>query len=296
MTVEIVIAAENIVGESVVWDDRSNTLYWVDIINQKIHSYVPATRAHKTWRTADLVTSIGLREDGGAIVGFKKQLMLWNYDECFVPLAEIEPESPDNRLNEGVVGPDGAFWVGTMQNNINADGTPKDITASTGRLYRCTPDGSVASVSEDKFGITNTFVWTDDGRLITADTLENALYSYRVNGSGGTLSDRKTILKDFDQGLPDGSCQDSEGYIWNCRVVGGSCVARLSPDGVVERVVELPCSWPTSCTFGGPDLKTLYVTSARFTMDSTHLMEFPQEGALMAVDTGFTGVLANRFG
>ena len=229
-------------------------------------------------------------------LGLKKQLTLWNFDGHFIPLAEIEPSSPDNRLNEGVVGPDGAYWVGTMQNNINADGTPKNITASTGRLYRCTADGSVVSVSEDKFGITNTFVWTDDGRLITADTLENALYSYRVNITGGALSDKKIILKDFDRGLPDGSCKDSEGYIWNCRVVGGSCVARVSAEGVVERVIELPCSWPTSCTFGGPDLKTLYVTSARFTMDSAHLVEFPHEGALMAVDTGFTGVLTNRFG
>ena len=296
MKVEMVIDAKNKVGESIVWDNRKNELYWIDIIDQKIHSYDPATKEQMTWQTPDFVTSIGLRKDSGAIVGLKKQLTLWNFDGHFIPLAEIEPSSPDNRLNEGVVGPDGAYWVGTMQNNINADGTPKNITASTGRLYRCTADGSVVSVSEDKFGITNTFVWTDDGRLITADTLENALYSYRVNITGGALSDKKIILKDFDRGLPDGSCKDSEGYIWNCRVVGGSCVARVSAEGMVERVIELPCSWPTSCTFGGPDLKTLYVTSARFTMDSAHLVEFPHEGALMAVDTGFTGVLTNRFG
>ena len=127
MKVEMVIDAKNKVGESIVWDNRKNELYWIDIIDQKIHSYDPATKEHMTWQTPDFVTSIGLRKDSGAIVGLKKQLTLWNFDGHFIPLAEIEPSSPDNRLNEGVVGPDGAYWVGTMQNNINADGTPKNI-------------------------------------------------------------------------------------------------------------------------------------------------------------------------
>ena len=71
---------------------------------------------------------------------------------------------------------------------------------------------------------------------------------------------------------------DAEGYIWNCRVVGGSCLARIAPDGRLDRIVELPCSWPTSCTFGGADLDTLFVTSARFTMTAEHLVTHPHEG------------------
>ncbi len=74
------------------------------------------------------------------------------------------------------------------------------------------------------------------------------------------------LLKDYERGLPDGSCMDAEGYLWNCRVVGGSCLVRLDGLGKIDRVIELPCSWPTSCAFGGAALDTLYVTSARFTM------------------------------
>ncbi|MDS9950870.1 MAG: SMP-30/gluconolactonase/LRE family protein, partial [Planktomarina sp.] len=89
---------------------------------------------------------------------------------------------------------------------------------------------------------------------------------------------------------------DAEGYIWNCRVVGGGCVVRFDPEGRVDRVVDLPCSWPTSCTFGGPDLKTLYVTSARFTMTDNHLLAHPFEGGLFAIKPGVVGLRANLFG
>ena len=80
------------------------------------------------------------------------------------------------------------------------------------------------------------------------------------------------------------------GTLWNCRVAGGACLARFAPDGRVDRVVELPCTWPTSCTFGGPGLTTLFVTSARFTMTAEHLEKNPQEGGLFALDVGIAGV------
>ncbi|MBA3518738.1 MAG: SMP-30/gluconolactonase/LRE family protein [Rhizobiales bacterium] len=104
-----------------------------------------------------------------------------------------------------------------------------------------------------------------------------------------TLSDRRVFSPPLDRGLPDGSCLDAEGYVWNCRVVGGACVARFAPDGSLDHVVELPCTWPTSCTFGGPDLRTLFITSARFTMTSEHLGENPQEGGLFVVEVGVKG-------
>ncbi len=222
-------------------------------------------------------------------------MALWDFGETFTPFAEVEPDLPDNRLNEGVVGPDGAFWVGTMQNNINPDGTPKDITADTGALYRVTGDGAVHPICDDRFGITNTMVWPGKDRLITADSTKNALYSYRIDPRTGLLSDRRTIVDGFARGLPDGSCIDAEGCFWNCRVVGGSCVARFSPEGVLDRIVELPCSWPTSCAFGGTDLETLFVTSARFTMSDEHLSAHPQEGGLFGLDAGVAGVPPNRF-
>ena len=229
-------------------------------------------------------------------MGLEKQVSLWDYGNHFLELAQIEIDLPDNRLNEGVTGPDGAHWVGTMQNNVNHDGSPRAITTSSGSVYRVTTEGNVSKLTHDRFGITNTMAWTDSGRFIIGDTLENTLYSYAIDASTSTLSDRQVFCSGFTRGFPDGSCLDAEGYLWNCRVAGGACLIRIAPDGSVDRIVELPCSWPTSCCFGGDDLSQLYVTSARFTLSDDHLARQPQEGALFRVDAGVHGRPANRFG
>lgn len=294
--VDLIYAANNTVGESIVWDVNNQRLLWVDIVEKKIHAFVPENGSYRTWSTPDFVTSVGLRKDGGALVGLIKEVCLWDYSDNFNPLVAIETDLPNNRLNEGVVGPDGAFWVGTMQNNIAQDGSPIAITMNTGRLYRCTAGGRVTALTLDRFSITNTLVWTEAGDLITADTLKNELYRYCYDPLTQQLYNKRNILVGFDRGLPDGSTMDAEGYIWNCRVVGGGCVVRFDPEGRVDRVIDLPCSWPTSCTFGGPDLKTLYVTSARFTMTDNHLLAHPFEGGLFAIKPGVVGLRANLFG
>ena len=293
--VEMVFDAQDIVGESLVWDDRRGRLVWVDIIGRRIHAFDPASRSHESWETPGRVTSIGLRTDGGASVGLERHIALWDWGGEFRIACEVEPEFPRNRLNEGVVGPDGAFWVGTMQNNIAPDDSPRDITEDAGRLYRYAPDGTLTRLSGDLFGITNTLVWPSPGTLVTADTTKNALFSYRID-AGGRLVDRRTILEGFARGLPDGSCLDAEGMIWTARVVGGACLTRTTPDGEVTQVVELPCTWPTSCAFGGPGLDTLFVTSARFTMNPAHLRAHPQEGGVFALKPGGRGRPACRFG
>ncbi|MBA1145233.1 SMP-30/gluconolactonase/LRE family protein [Mesorhizobium neociceri] len=287
--------ARDVVGESLIWDDRRNRLVWIDIIGRRIHRLDPLTSAHESWETPDLVTSIGLCADGSAIVGLRNEIALWDFGGKFRTIATIEPDRSDIRLNEGVVAPDGSFWVGTMANNIGADDVPVAITQEAGQLFRVAPDGGVTRLSDDRFGITNTMVWTQGGRFVTADTMKNAIYSYAWDGGSG-LADRRLLFGGFERGLPDGSCMDAEGYIWNCRVGGGSCVARIDPGGQLDRIVELPCSWPTSCAFGGADLDTLFVTSARFTMTAEHLDSHPHEGGLFALQPGERGQSSNRFG
>lgn len=288
--------ARDVVGESLIWDDRRNRLVWIDIIGRRIHRLDPLTSAHESWETPDLVTSIGLCADGSAIVGLRNEIALWDFGGKFRTIATIEPDRPDIRLNEGVVAPDGSFWVGTMANNIGPDDAPIAITQEAGQLFRVAPDGAVTRLSDDRFGITNTMVWTQDGRFITADTMKNELYSYAWDRAASRLEHRRRFFGGFERGLPDGSCMDAEGYIWNCRVVGGSCLARIEPGGQLDRTIELPCSWPTSCAFGGADLDTLFVTSARFTMTAEHLDAHPHEGGLFALRPGERGQSSNRFG
>ena len=295
-TAKIVFDARNVVGESLVWDDRTGRLVWVDIIGRRIHCLDPRNLGHERWDMPDLVTSVGLRKDGGAVIGLRKEVALWDFGGPLRTLAPIEADQRGTRLNEGVVAPDGSFWVGTMANNIGPDDAPVDITEDAGRIYRVDAKGEVIELSDDRFGITNTMVWMADGRFVTADTMKNELYSYRWDRSRSRLDDRRPFFERFARGLPDGSCMDAEGYIWNCRVVGGSCLARIAPDGSLDRLADLPCSWPTSCAFGGEDLDTLFVTSARFTMSAQHLAANPVEGGLFALRPGVRGVPANRFG
>jgi sugar lactone lactonase YvrE len=295
MTARLIFAAEDVVGESPVWDDRRGRLAWIDIIGRRIHALDPVTGDRLLWPLSARPTSLALRADGGALLGLERHICRWDWEGTPEPILEVEPDLPTNRLNEGAVGPDGAFWLGTMHQNIRDDDGPAEIPAATGRLYRYAPDGTLACVSEDRFSITNTLVWPTPDRLVTADTLANALYEYRIE-EGGHLSERRILQMGYGRGLPDGSTLDEEGFVWTARVAGGACLSRTAPDGRIERIVELPCAWPTSCAFGGENLRTLFVTSARFTLTPEHLAANPQEGALFALDVGVAGRPPYRFG
>ena len=294
MKPSLILDARNIVGESALWDAERGLLRCVDLVGRTVHSIRPGDpHTHRVQPVGDLATSLGLTRDGRAILGGSRDVRLWDFDDGFEHLATPEPDLPGNRLNEGVVAPDGSFWVGTMQNNVSPDGSPVDIADDAGRLYRIAPGGAVTRLTDDRFGIANTLAWTPDGRLLTADTMANALYSYPIEN--GLLGPRRTLLDGFPRGLPDGSAIDAEGALWNCRVVGGACVIRILPDGTVDRVIDLPCTWPTSCAFGGEDMRTLFITSARFTMSSEHLAARPSEGAVFAADAGVAGLQPSLF-
>ena len=123
------------------------------------------------------------------------------------------------------------------------------MTRDSGAIYRVWRDGRVEPMTPRSFGIANTMAWTRDGRFLTADTLKNEMYAYDYSRSG--LRERRLFAAGFERGFPDGSCLDAQERLWNCRVAGGACLAAFLPSGALERIVELPCSWPTSCAFGG---------------------------------------------
>jgi sugar lactone lactonase YvrE len=292
--VSLVLDARDIIGESIVYDDCRNALLWVDMGGKRIHRLALEEMRHEIWPTPEFPTSIGLRKDGGAIVGLTNRVALWDYGERFETLAVPELDLPDNRLNEGKVAPDGSFWVGSMQNNLNTDGSPKATTSNSGAVYRITPDGTVQQLTPREYGIPNSMAWTEDHGFIFADTMQNTIFRFATDGT--SLLGRQILFGPFDRGLPDGSCLDADGQLWNCRVVGGAAVAYISKRGELQKLVELPCSWPTSCTFGGPNLDRMFVTSARFTMAPEHLRNHPQEGGLFEVHANAKGKPEHRFG
>jgi sugar lactone lactonase YvrE len=177
-----------------------------------------------------------------------------------------------------------------MRNNVNSDGSCAAAGGQDGELVRLDPDGNV-NVWRRNIGISNTLAWSPDHRhFYFGDTLVNTIWIYDYDPATGTIANEKPFLQGFERGLPDGSTVDSEGYLWNCRFFGG-CLVRVAPDGTIDRVVEMPVKNITTCTFGGEDRKTLYVTTAR--------SEAPPEdrlaGGLYAIPTEVVGQPENQF-
>ncbi len=297
---EVVIAApgvRDLVGESPVWDPRSGSLYWVDIIGRVIRALDPATGVTRAFKTQDFPTAIGLcQTPGQAVVAFAAGVALVDLDTGAVtPFATLPGEPEGNRLNEGAVGPDGAFWVGTMQTNLNPDGSMRKMDRSSGAFYRVGPDRSVQRVTDPCFGITNTLAWdVARGRMYLGDTLAQSLFAtdWPVNDAKpAPLRPHSAVTTD---GYPDGSCIDEDGYLWNARYAG-RCLLRIAPTGEVASRIAMPAENITACCFGGPDLSTLYVTTAANQL-SEDMLSDPFQGALLAVEPGVRGPAPYLFG
>ncbi len=295
MQIEIALDAENGVGEGPFWDDVENVLWWVDISKKRVHRWHPASGAHRHWQLDDFPSAVVPCEKGPRLLLAMRD-GIYFMDEATGALELFvahEPDRPQNRTNEAKCAPDGSFWVGTMQNNLNPDGSPKAMTGSTGALYRIRHDGGITR-EVDGVGLANTLAWTDDGQtLLFADTGTGVIRAHEVRDDG-RLGTSRVFSDEKLPGYCDGSAIDADGFLWNCRFAG-SAIVRFAPDGAVDRIIQLPVSQPTSCCFAGPDLSTLFVTSARHGIDEAALAKNPAEGAVLAIETGVRGTPSIRF-
>lgn len=287
MNIACAVDAKNRLGEVPVWDVREQALYWVDIEGRLLQRLDPATGKVDRWTMPERIACFALREKGGLIVAFASGIALYDLATGRVEwIAKPEEGIPTNRFNEGKCDRAGRFWAGTMDDGL---------ARHTGALYRVDPDLSVHKVL-DGIGISNSTVWSlDDRHFYFADTLDGAIYRFDYDHASGTISNRKQIVDLKGSGIgPDGSTIDSDGYLWNAQWDGWR-LARYAPDGRLDRVVDLPVQKPTSCMFGGPDLRTLYVTSAVWDLKGDALAKQPQAGGLFALDVGVGGVPEPRF-
>jgi sugar lactone lactonase YvrE len=251
----------DICGEGAVWNAAENALYWTDINRFLIHRYDEATGNVKTWFFDEPVTALILTTWLTTLaVVLGSRLILWE------PLKDSRRDYafkldgwPKVRCNDARADPRGSLWIGTMWNNVNADGSSGAEESGHGALYRLNSD-QTAKEFRSGLGIANTLAWNPQcSAFYFADSMANVIYQYDY--ADGEITNERPFFQDFSRGAPDGSTMDAEGFLWNCRY-GGGCVVRISPNGQVDRVVEMPTSNITTCTFGGPDLRTLYITTA----------------------------------
>ncbi|MBV9391094.1 MAG: SMP-30/gluconolactonase/LRE family protein, partial [Verrucomicrobia bacterium] len=216
MRIEIAWDAADGVGESPVWDSKTESLYWVDIIGRQIRVLHLRSHSVEDSPTPDFPTALALHDNPpGALVALANGIAHWDGEHSFQHLFAPDPFA-GNRLNEGKCDPSGRFWVGSMQNNLHANGTSKKITCCRGALFRYDGNASCERLTAHEFGIANTMAWSpDQDYFYCADTIRNIFVRYDYHSTEGIISNPTIWSLDRIPGAPDGSCIDDDGCLWN---------------------------------------------------------------------------------
>jgi sugar lactone lactonase YvrE len=274
------LAAE--LGEGPVWVQRDHALWFVDIKKQQIHRYDPADGSKNSWDAPEQVGFVFPAERGGFVAGL--QSGLYHFDDKsggFELIAKVEADKPDNRLNDGIVDPQGRLWFGTMDNKEKA---------KSGAFY-CFADGKVTATGIDDIAITNGPAVSPDGRLLyLVDTLKGTIEVADI-GDDGSLDNRRPFTRiEKSDGRPDGPTIDSNGYLWISLYAGWE-VRRYSPAGDLVERVRFPVANITKIAFGGEDLRTAYATTARQLLKPEDIAKQPQIGDLFEFRVDVPGVI-----
>jgi sugar lactone lactonase YvrE len=263
------VAAE--LGEGPVWVERDRALWFTDIKRRKIHRYDPAGGGRGSWDAPAQVGFVLPAETGGFIAGLMSGLH--RFDEVtgdFTRVAEVEPERPNNRLNDGAVDPAGRLWFGTMDNGESE---------KSGAFYRF-ERGAVASTGLRGIAITNGPALSPDGRILYfVDTRAGTIEAADVADDGSLGPPRPFAAVDPSDGFPDGPTVDSEGCVWIALYAGWEA-RRYSPAGELLGRIRFPVANITKIAFGGDDLRTGYATTARHLLKPEELERQPEAGAL----------------
>lgn len=267
-------------AEGAFWDDRAGALRYVDMLAGDILTLrVPgADRTH----IGDLAAVMRARRMGGYVVAVEHGFVLLDSQlriEREIPVFD----DPELRMNEGSCDPAGRFYAGSLNYDYRPD---------AGSLYRLDPDGSV-SVAVERVTVPNGLVWSADGsRAFHADTGEDRIYAYAVDPSTGAFGEREMFIDFRDvPGSPDGTALDAEGGLWVAMWSGGA-VRRYDATGVLSAVIDLPVTNPTSVAFGGPDGRTLFVTTSRQYLAPG---AEPLAGRVHVIDAGVRGAEVHAF-
>lgn len=286
MKAELVLDAACALGEGPYYDAPSGTLLFVDIIGRSGFILRLETGGLQTMDFPEPVSALIPRRSGGYIATLASRVVTVTADSAIADFA-VGDTNLACRSNEARTDSRGRLWLGTMENNIGPGGENLPVKEAIGTLHRIDPDGRATRVLEG-IGISNTLVWAPDDRtLYFADSVPKILYAFDFDAEEGSISSRR-VFAQGGPGGPDGSAMDEEGCLWNARW-GGSCLIRYRPDGTEDKRIELPVKQPTSCVFGGADMKTLFITSARAGLDG------PLDGAVLALQTDVRGLPCHPF-
>lgn len=283
-----VYAAENELGEGPLWVQHSQSLCWVDIEKFKVYEYAMNTKRVRDWAIGKKVSLlIETDKKGTLLIGLKGGVALLDMENnALLKGIPLEPENENSRTNDGGCDPNGNLWIGTLDMDFKENG---------GALYMLED----TSFQKKIWGTTiaNGLVWsTDQKQMYFIDSPKNSVQAFQYNPEDNSIEfQREVISIPKNLGSPDGMAIDEEGMLWIAHY-GGFSVGRWDPTtGELLEKIALPAPNITACAFGGDDLKTLFITTARQEMTDEALADFPKSGSLFSVKTSVRGVKRNSY-
>jgi sugar lactone lactonase YvrE len=273
-------------GESPVWDELHRLLYFVDISGGKINVMTPQARVATVYQSTARIGALALTDKGNLIFTENARVAILDPKEGVIRTHSTAIQNRKNyRFNDGACDPLGRFVTGLMHEGPNRE---------AGALYRYDSELN-AQVLHQNIALPNGLVWSEDGStLFFVDSIARAILraAYSPNGElGAVMLFAETPA---ELGRPDGIALDRAGGLWVCQFNGG-CLLRYDRNGNLSNKLAMPVPRPTSCCFGGEDLDTLFITTARFAMTPSELVEYPDSGDLFAIRPAIAGAPRHLF-
>jgi sugar lactone lactonase YvrE len=284
---ECVLDAKASLGECPVWSVADQALFWVDINAPALNRFDPSTGVNTAWAMPASIGCFALRMRGGFVAALRDGI--WFVDsngKLERKIADAPYDPAHHRFNDGRVDQQGRLWAGTMNEQRDAN---------TAALYRLDADLKLTPVIGDIM-ISNGLAFSPDGRtLYHADTPTRTVNAYDLDATTAAISNRRVFARfEGEADRPDGGAVDREGCYWSAFYRGGK-VVRLSPQGKILAEYPVPALCPTMCAFGGPDMRTVYVTSARQHREPAELERLPQSGGIFAMHVDTPGQVEPKF-
>jgi L-arabinonolactonase len=284
---ELVLDCRNLHGEGVLWNSLDERLWWTDINGKTLWAYDPASGAAESYSAPDRICCFAPRKDGTMVAAFADGFAFFDprsgrRDD----IAAIEPDLPQTRLNDGRTDRQGRFIAGGMDE--------RDF-APVSSVWRLDSDLKLTRL----FGsvrCANSTCFSPDGRtMYFADSPDCEIVAFDYDADTGSIGARRPLAPlPKGRGVPDGSCVDAEGFVWNA-VWEGHRVDRFAPDGRLDCTIDVPVAKPTCVAFGGRDLETLFITTSRLGSSDELLRREPSSGGLFTVRPGVKGLLDAPF-
>ena len=279
-----------------MWHPQQQRLYYCDIPGRKLHCFNPASGELIHWNFETEVASCAPMQGGALLLAMRDGL--WRFDPASgerTLLAEPPYDPAKERFNDGKCDPQGRFWVGTIYE-------PRDPALAS---LHCFSGGKLQRKAEG-ITVSNGLAWSPNGRtMYWSDTKAHTIYTLDFDPASGDIANRRVFASfplkqagqslDSYRGRPDGAAMDVEGGYW-AAMFEGQRLLRFSPEGKVVREVKLPVRCATMPCFGGADLKTLYITTARENRPAAELAEQPFAGCVLALEVDVPGLPVNVFG